>query len=281
MSKSPASPQVQSIRIKLSNLAKKEGVGFQQVLTMFLLERAAARLLHTETLAKHLVFKGGFVSVRVYNSPRYTTDLDALVQGIAAAEAIEQIKAAMEVPLHDSCWFTFDGNLDLKTQGEYGGHRLIYRGGLGEPPPLIKTAQLVNIDLGIGDPVTPSPLEQKTRFTVGDGHLSWLVYPAETIVAEKLHALVTIGSRNSRAKDVYDVGLLLPKVSKETLERALKATFEFRGDKLPASFAATLEQLDKTSLRRSWPSAMTAVARTVDFDTIIQEVIRHLLDWTI
>ena len=68
-----------SIRQKLIDLSKKLRVPYQNVETAFLLERLVARFVSDKSLDRHLVFKGGFVGLRVYNSHRYTVDLDALL----------------------------------------------------------------------------------------------------------------------------------------------------------------------------------------------------------
>ena len=65
------SPQVQSIQAKINRVAQERGATAPQMLTMFLLERAAVRLMVDDKLRSSLVFKGGYVGVRVYNSPRY------------------------------------------------------------------------------------------------------------------------------------------------------------------------------------------------------------------
>ena len=149
--------QIQSIQTKINILAKERGVLANQLMTIFLLERAAARLMADDQLQKNLIFKGGYVGVRVYNSPRYTTDLDAVVRGMSKDEATQKIKVAMPIDGGDGVWFQFESAGALKAQGDYGGIGLVFRGGLGNPPPKITKAQLINIDLGIGDTVTPSP----------------------------------------------------------------------------------------------------------------------------
>jgi len=89
--------QIQSIQKKIKKLAKDRGVLSHQLMTIFLLERAAARLMADGKLQKNLVFKGGYVGVRVYNSPRYTTDLDAVICGMSKDEATQKIKVAMAI----------------------------------------------------------------------------------------------------------------------------------------------------------------------------------------
>jgi len=60
-------------------------------------------------------------------------------------------------------------------------------------------------------------------------------YPRETVVAEKLEALVTLGIANSRMKDYFDLWILASHADfdGDTLARAIRATFERRGTRLP------------------------------------------------
>ena len=118
MSPTVSKAQIQSIQAKLNNLAKQRGSTLQQMLTLFLLERTAVRLLADPRLQKNIIFKGGYVGVRVYNSQRYTTDLDAVVRGMDPNDAISRIKSAMDVDPGDGAWFRFEGTEDLKTQGD-------------------------------------------------------------------------------------------------------------------------------------------------------------------
>ncbi|NRA47414.1 MAG: nucleotidyl transferase AbiEii/AbiGii toxin family protein [Oligoflexales bacterium] len=60
---------------------------------------------------------------------------------------------------------------------------------------------------------------------LGSSSVSWLVYPIETIVAEKLHCLIMRGSSNSRSKDIFDLFFYLDKCDSKILEKALHATF--------------------------------------------------------
>ena len=281
MSPTISKAQIQSIQAKLNNIAKQRGSTLQQILTLFLLERTAVRLLADANLQNNLIFKGGYVGVRVYNSPRYTTDLDAVVRGMDPKDAINRIKTAMDVDTGDGAWFQYEGTEDLKTQGDYGGIGLSFRGGLGEPPAKISKAQLIHIDLGIGDPVTPAPRLISTSFTIGEGNLTWQVYPVETILAEKLHAMVILGDRNSRAKDVYDVQLFLPQANPTMLREAIKATFTFRGDQLPAAIWEVLASIDTSVLKRGWATAVSTTKASPQFEASFENVVNTLKGWDI
>ncbi|MBK8202492.1 MAG: nucleotidyl transferase AbiEii/AbiGii toxin family protein [Bdellovibrionales bacterium] len=153
-----------------------------------------ARLIANKKLADRLVFKGGFVGLKVYDSPRYTVDLDALLVKSNIEETLVLVQEQAQLDLNDGVWFRFDGRTDLATQGEYGGIRHTYRAGIGEVLKNIKKAQIINFDLGIGDPITPGPQPKKTpSLFSGSDDISWSVYPVETICAEKLHALICHG----------------------------------------------------------------------------------------
>ena len=63
-----------------------------------------------------------------------------------------------------------------------------------------------------------------------------LAYPIETAIAEKLQAMVALGSANSRMKDFYDVWVCSAHLdlNAKTLLKAIAATFENRQTPMPA-----------------------------------------------
>ncbi len=68
-----------------------------------------------------------------------------------------------------------------------------------------------NFDLGIGGPITPGPIDKETEGLLEKNPIHWQVYPIETVIAEKIHALVDRGADNSRSKDIFDLHLFFPK----------------------------------------------------------------------
>ena len=58
-----------SVRQRLISLSVELGVPYQNLETAFILERLVARLIADEEFQQHIVFKGGFVGLKVYNSP--------------------------------------------------------------------------------------------------------------------------------------------------------------------------------------------------------------------
>ena len=86
-------------------------------------------------------------------------------------------------------------------------------------------------------------------------------YPPESVVAEKLHALVFLGSVNSRMKDFYDLWVLAQQFDFDglKLQQAIIYTFQRRNTALPYeipvglgdSFAAENQVQWQAFLRRT------------------------------
>lgn len=268
--------KAESIRQKLLVVSKKMEARYQDIETIFLIERLVARLLSHNDLAKSLVFKGGFVGLKVYESPRYTVDLDALLIQFNLNKTLELVKQQAQLDLDDGVWFHFEDQIDLATQGEYGGIRQVYRAGIGEVLKNIKKAQIIHFDLGIGDPITPAPRAVETQSIINQESLSWSVYPIESICAEKLHALVVHGDFNSRSKDVHDLAIFLPQANIDILKNAIVNCFSFRGTIIPNNLYDEIKNLDTTRLRKGWSSAVASISKYKIFDEAFENIMDYL-----
>jgi hypothetical protein len=70
------------------------------------------------------------------------------------------------------------------------------------------------------------------------------MYPPETTIAEKFHAMAQFGSLNERIKDYYDMFVLLRRFEfdDDVLATALQKTFEKQGRAIPNEFAALSDE---------------------------------------
>jgi YD repeat-containing protein len=273
--------QTQSITAKLINLARAQKVPFDRIMVSFLLERAVARLVWQPDLGEHLCFKGGYVALRVYGSSRFTKDVDALLVGIDKEEAITKIQDAMKIELDDGVWFKYHAQAAIKGQTDNGGLRFQYRAGLGLLPTETTKAQIIDIDVGIGDVVVPHPQTRILEPLLGSQELAWAVYPIETIIPEKLHCLAVLGASSTRAKDIYDIWQFLPQASASSLRNALKATFTQRKSKIPDSFNRSISALDLNLLRRGWQSAAGYIKDAPEFNHAVEQIISFLSEMEI
>ena len=136
---------------------------------------------------------------------------------------------------------------------------------------------VVHFDLGIGDPITPGPQKKQTPpLLAGNEVISWLVYPIETICAEKLHALISHGDQNSRSKDVHDLAIFLPKAYAETLGTALERCFEFRRTEMPEKFSTEIKKINTHRLEQGWLNSVASVQNAPSFKTAFDSVVRQI-----
>ena len=80
-----------------------------------------------------------------------------------------------------------------------GGCRARIRGGLG------RIRLTVPVDIGFGDVVTLGRRAENYPTLLDLPAPRLWTYPRETLVAEKFHAMASLGDRNSRVKDLRDV----------------------------------------------------------------------------
>ena len=139
----------------------------------------------------------------------------------------------------------------------------------------LDTARIrMQIDIGVGDVVTP-PAREATLPTILDGFRPprVKVYPAETIVAEKLHAMVKLGIENSRMKDFFDIYVLasMREFDAELLTKAVSRTFQRRKAAIPEEvFALSDDFYGDRQKQTQWRAFLrkTSVRAPEDFDAV-------------
>ena len=222
-----------SVRARLLNVAKAQGVDFNQVLVRFALERILYRLTQSQH-ADRFLLKGALLFTLWYDMPhRATRDADLLGFGASdLASVAETFRDIAAITVDDGIAFdpasvTVE---EIRKETGYGGVRVIIAGELA------KARCKTQIDVGFGDAVTPAPVDSVYPVLLDDLPAPRLrAYPTYTVIAEKLHAIALLGMTNSRLKDYFDLSVLLEREALDTdlLARAIKATFERRGMAVP------------------------------------------------
>ena len=249
----------QKILVELKHLELKTGLTINDLRVILALERAVARIEAEPKLADNLIFKGGFVLFKSVDTTRYTRDVDALANGISIENVANFLKIALNKNLSDCLWFCDVQEAPLPNQGPYGGLQFSVAFQISSKPPserTIKKLSRIHIDIGFGDSIIlPNERSIMTSLLPGMEPVSWLIYPLESVLAEKLEALLRRGSANSRAKDVYDLVLLLDRCPYDNLlKSAINSTFSSRNMPIPNSFAIAFEEFDTSILEQAWNS---------------------------
>ena len=222
-----------SLQARLARHARATGVDSNLVLTRYAVERYLYRLARSPH-GERFVLKGALLLlVWLGETLRPTRDADLLGSGDLSGDALVSIfREVCDTPVEaDGMAYAGDSVRaePIRADDDYGGQRVTVQARMGA------ARVTVQVDVGIGDAVTPSPdwLEYPSLLDFPRPRMR--AYPRETVIAEKLHAMEHIGLRNSRMKDYFDVHALLRegKIDKVQLAKAIAATFERRQTPVP------------------------------------------------
>jgi predicted nucleotidyltransferase component of viral defense system len=222
-----------SVRARLLRLARERGDDFQLLLTRYANERLLYRLARSPH-GTSFILKGATLFTLWTGHPhRATRDIDLLGSGDPSEARIAAVFAEVIALDVEDDGVMFDaGSLEIgpiREDQEYGGVRV-------EIMARVTAARVrLQVDIGFGDAVTPAPVRVELPVLLGSPAPHLLAYPRETVVAEKLDAIVQLGIANSRMKDFYDLAVLARAFDFDgsVLVRAIRATFARRKTPLP------------------------------------------------
>lgn len=232
-----------SKRERLANRARDRREAFDLVVRRFLFERFLYRL-SISAVADRFILKGAMLFQLWADQPyRATADLDLLRKGerdeVAVADDLRAILSQAVEPddgvVFDTASLTFEA---IRAEDEYTGIRARFVARLGS------LRDRLRVDVGTGDAVWPAPKRVVYPVLLDDASPRVLAYSRETVIAEKLEAMVTLGIRNSRIKDFFDVYYLASHFDFDgtALSEAVRRTFKRRKTPFPADIPVALTE---------------------------------------
>ena len=223
---------IASLRDRLNNQAREQGIAYASFLEQFALSRFLARLEKSD-YADRFILKGAqlfrFISV---NGHRPTKDADFLSYGEHDPATLKQIFTnicQITPPEEDALIWEDIRAASIRDENSYGGVRVLITGKLG------KTRIPLQFDIGFGDVITPEVCHQKWSSPLDYPDVPLVTYPLETVIAEKLEAAISLGINNSRMKDFYDLHWLQSHLNFDgnILTEAITNTFTRRATEIP------------------------------------------------
>ncbi|OHB60902.1 MAG: hypothetical protein A2Y12_10175 [Planctomycetes bacterium GWF2_42_9] len=222
-----------SIHRRLLNANRTLKENFNYVLSRYAIERLLYRLAKSGQ-SNNFVLKGATLFL-VWTGRTYrpTKDLDLLGYGEISNEQIavqfQQICLAEVEPdglIFDPRSISVS---DIREDQEYQGKRIDLSAKFG------KARINLQIDIGFGDSVTPDAQEITYPTLIDLPAPQIRAYPRETVIAEKLQAMVALGIINSRMKDFADIYVLSRQFNFDgvVLTKAINATFVRRKTAIP------------------------------------------------
>jgi predicted nucleotidyltransferase component of viral defense system len=255
------------------------GDEFQLMLTRFGVERLLYRLMQTPH-GEGFVLKGAVLFTLWQGAPhRPTRDVDLLGRGDNAPASLASIFRDACAVAVESDGLVFDPESVVAVANRedlrYPGVRITLMARLG-------TARIpLQVDVGFGDAITPDPGVETLPTLLPFPAARMAVYPVETVVAEKLEAMVSRGMTNTRLKDYYDVWTLARTrgYAGDSLAAALRATFARRQTELPQETPLALSAAFATLRRSEWRTYLLRNRlkdAPAEFEVVLDTIVQFL-----
>jgi predicted nucleotidyltransferase component of viral defense system len=229
-----------SARARLRNRSRETGEDSQFLLQRYASERFLYRLGQS-THRDRYVLKGAML-FPLWGGSLYRATRDLDFTGYGSSD-VEIVLAAMR----EICQFSveddglvFDASgltaAPIREEAEYNGLRVRFHAMLGN------TRIQMQIDVGFGNAIEPAAKDVDYPTLLDTPAPNIRAYPQEAVVAEKLHASVVLGERNTRLKDFYDLYVLAWHFPFDgaRLARAIAATFSRRRTTIGAALPVAL-----------------------------------------
>ena len=237
----------EDLKIKIKTKAHENHLEPQDIMQMYFFERLLYRIGISE-YKYNFILKGGLLLSAIFGDERRTTqDMDTMLKGIPLeVKTLEKIiKEIIGIDGKDGITFEIVSIKDIRLIDKYGGLKVKligYKEHLRVP---------LAIDVTVGDPITPKELNFRYKCMFDDAYVNIMAFNKETIIAEKFETFITDNIMNTRAKDFYDLYILLTRfyndINKDDLVKAIKNTFERQAAKFDINIMASNFDLIKNS----------------------------------
>ena len=195
----------EKLKNKIKKRAKEIGAQPQELMQMYFFER----LLYRISISRYkfnFILKGGLLLSAIIGDERRTTsDMDTIIKGIdiESDELLRIIQEIINIETDDNISFEIEKAKDIRIDDIYGGVNvklIAKKDGLIVP---------LFIDITTKDPITPREIEFKYKSLFDDTYIKIMAFNKETIIAEKFETLIKDTETNTRAKDFYDLYIII------------------------------------------------------------------------
>lgn len=265
---------------KLNNIIKKKSNGNNNLAhhlhQMFFFEHVLMRLEKSK-YRDNIILKGGvLLSSIIGEDLRTTKDIDATLKSlplniVSIRNIFEEI---LSIDIDDNVTFEIANIKDIRLEDEYGGFRINVKGTFDK----IRTNFFIEITTG--DIITPREIKYKYNSIFEDKKINIMAYTIETIIAEKFESIISKNITTTRAKDFYDLYMLMNKhkndINNRNIVKAIENTFNKRNTKFNIdNFKEIVEILeDSNVLKRVFTDYQSKLEYTkeVSFDDTIKAI---------
>lgn len=208
--------------------AKEIGAQPQELMQMYFFERLLYRISISQYKFNFILKGGLLLSAIIGDERRTTSDMDTMIKGIdiESDELLKIIQEIINIKTDDAISFEIEKTKEIRVDDVYGGINIkliAKKDGLIVP---------LFIDITTKDPITPREIEFKYKSIFDDEYIKIMAFNKETIIAEKFETLIKDTETNTRAKDFYDLYVLIKEywneLDKTNLIKAIRNTWKRR-----------------------------------------------------
>lgn len=210
------------LKDRVKNIAKKNNLAANTVLQTYMMERFLERIAVSK-YRDNFILKGGFlIAAMIGIDMRSTMDMDTTIKGlpISETEIRNIVTEILNIPINDNVTFEIKSINPIHDAGEYEDFRV----GLIATFFTIKVN--MKLDITTGDIIIPQEVDYSFKLMFEDRNIMIKAYNLNTILAEKIESILARNISNTRARDFYDVYILLTiksfNIHKEELQISIK-----------------------------------------------------------
>lgn len=263
---------------KAKSLSKELGVTPHFIINHYFFDAVLKRIA-SSNYKDVFILKGGYLlSIRLGILTRTTNDLDFSIgsKELDLGNIQNVISDILAVNMNDSIFFELKDIVPIKD-GNGVRFNIVAK--------LDNIRQSIHIDIATNDPITPAVIINEYETIINNEVITLHTYPYETIFAEKLQTVVSLGTASSRAKDLYDLYVLAnmfgKSLNKEDTINAIQTTFKFRDTNynLDKIIDELNEIRDSNIQLNLWENYVRKhyFARSMEFYSVVDSII-HLVN---
>jgi hypothetical protein len=207
-------------------------------------------------------------------------DIDLTMLGAKLSEdtITRYLGMVFKVDLDDDLSWELKSIAPIRHDDIYGGFRVkliaVYKG----------IVVPFSIDISTGDAITPEPQDFifMSRFTP-NGNFRIKAYTIETVLAEKIEAILSLGVLSTRPRDYYDTYMILSivKYDNARLSSALRSTVAHRGtEEVLENWSTGLRLIEGSkAMRERWEKYCRefSYAKGIQFDDVCEKIRKVLM----
>ena len=258
---------------KAKHLAKKYNITSNLIINHYFFDSILRRIAKSK-YKDNLILKGGYLlSMNFGIISRTTNDIDLLlIDTELSTEIVKDIaNEIIGIYIDDSIEFEVKGLEPIKD-GDGLKLKIIAK--------LDNIRQHLSIDIAVDDPVTPSVVLKNYKTIIENENIEINTYPFETILAEKLQTVISLGNSSSRSKDLYDLHILnkfvLDNLSLVDIRNAIENTFQYRKTSIEKEFMLKIlkEISNNSTQKKLWERYATNhyFANNLSFSDVMESI---------